>query len=168
MKKERYLFYCPTCNSFYSKDTENPNEEIKCENCNSSLKPTFITKAEWDNKSTEEKDSIKKEFNAKYVKESQRPQMKCPKCGKEIAIECKKCPECGYKLENEVAVVLKFLGMVIIIGGIIGSMISTQVLYLDNIVMIIGIILSVISGYIIMGFAEIITLNQKIFNLLRK
>ncbi len=108
---------------------------------------------------------------------------KCPKCNKELESPVDICPECGFRDNNTIASVLCALGWIIIIGGIIGSAIiananpilETKGIYYQRTEEIFNYTLffaysfiSVISGVLFLGIAEIIKLNQMIFNLMKK
>lgn len=108
--------------------------------------------------------------------------IKCPKCGKEIEAESLKCSECGYEETNKIAEILDMTGRAIIILGVIVSIVlgavspaieisgySSRVKESYNIILcLVGCASSIISGLLIIAFSQIIYLNQKIFNLLRK
>lgn len=63
---EKYVFYCPTCNQFFSKETDNPNDVPKCEICKKFTKYIGITKEEWDAKQGKEKEDFKNSIKISY------------------------------------------------------------------------------------------------------
>lgn len=91
----------------------------------------------------------------------------CPKCGKKHENLWSICDECGYTEDNKIATLMANVGMIIIVGGILLSLISAFLLF-NIIIFILGTCTFVILGIIFLGISEIITLNQKIFSLLRK
>lgn len=112
----------------------------------------------------------------------------CPKCGKTLEKPTLKCPECGYSdEENMIAKYLHHIGVAIIFLGILGSIIlgnifptvetnlSTYSIYktvteesFNWMLFLVGSLSSAISGLLMIGFGELISLNQKIVNLMKR
>lgn len=112
----------------------------------------------------------------------------CPKCGKTLEKPTLKCPECGYSdEENMIAKYLHYIGVAIIFLGILGSIIlgnifptvetnlSTYSIYktvteesFNWMLFLVGSLSSAISGLLMIGFGELISLNQKIVNLMKR
>lgn len=118
---------------------------------------------------------------------------KCPKCGAILERPVGKCPECNFTdEENKIAKILFGIGVGIIILGILGSLIlgniypSVETTYdyyssylysspqydsevgYNWMVFLIGSLSSAISGILMIGFSELISLNQQTLNLLKK
>ena len=108
---------------------------------------------------------------------------KCPKCGCELAEPQYTCSKCGFTINNTMVSVLHITGWLIIIIGIIVScyiananpILETKGIYYERTEEIFNYtlfltysFLSIISGLLFFGIAEIIKLNQMIFNLIKK
>ena len=111
--------------------------------------------------------------------------IKCPKCGEETEVKEEgydwgfKCSKCDYDETNKIGKLLSITGKVIIGLGLLGSVMAGFMFptytgtyrieeSYNTILFLICAISSFVSGLSLMGFGELISLNQKIFSILRK
>lgn len=60
-----YVYYCPTCKSFYRYDTDSPNDVPACPDCDALTRFTGYTQEELDALTPEEKETARQEFAEK-------------------------------------------------------------------------------------------------------
>lgn len=63
----RYLYFCPKCYFLGSAEHKDPRDYQKCDECKGAMIYTGLIKAEWDQKSPEEKEQIKSKLKSDYA-----------------------------------------------------------------------------------------------------
>ena len=65
----KYLYYCALCNQFYEKETNAPTDHsLKCKKCNTYVRLTGIQADDWENRTEEEKNKIKRFYKQEMMK----------------------------------------------------------------------------------------------------
>ena len=64
----KYLYYCTFCNDFYKKETNTPMNVPICARCNTHMRLTGISPEDWENRTEEEKNKIKRFYKQEMMK----------------------------------------------------------------------------------------------------